>query len=228
MRVDGIIFDKDGTLFSFHETWSIWALNFLEHLTQGNRGRMQQVAGAIGFDLDSKRFAPDSIVVADTPDKIARVLQPFFDLELPALEAYLNQQATITPQTHAVALVPFFQELKQRDLSIGLATNDVEVAARTHLEHAEIIEYFDYIVGYDSGYGGKPLPGQCQGFLHTTGLSAERVVMVGDSIHDLQAGRAAGMQTIAVLTGVAQHCDLVPYADIVLPDIGHLIDWLGE
>ena len=49
--------------------------------------------------------------------------------------------------------------------------------------------------------------------------------MVGDSTHDLIAGRAAGMQTVGVLTGMAE-AELAPLADAVLPDIGHLPDWL--
>jgi phosphoglycolate phosphatase len=51
--------------------------------------------------------------------------------------------------------------------------------------------------------------------------------MVGDTTHDLAAGRAAGMLRIAVLTGVAEEADLAAEADVVLPDIGHLPDWLG-
>jgi phosphoglycolate phosphatase len=51
--------------------------------------------------------------------------------------------------------------------------------------------------------------------------------MVGDSAHDLTAGRAAGMGTIAVLTGLAKASDLEPFADLVLPDIGYLPNWLG-
>jgi len=50
--------------------------------------------------------------------------------------------------------------------------------------------------------------------------------MVGDSTHDLIAGRAAGMKTIAVLTGMAGPADLAPLADAVLPDIGHIPGWL--
>jgi phosphoglycolate phosphatase len=50
--------------------------------------------------------------------------------------------------------------------------------------------------------------------------------MVGDSRHDLMAGRAAGMRTVAVLTGIAEAPELAPLADAVLPDIGHLADWL--
>ena len=51
--------------------------------------------------------------------------------------------------------------------------------------------------------------------------------MVGDSTHDLIAGRAAGMATIGVLTGTAGHADLAPYADVVFPDIGHIPAWLS-
>ena len=51
--------------------------------------------------------------------------------------------------------------------------------------------------------------------------------MVGDSRHDLIAGRAAGMATLGVLTGVAGAEDLAPLADLVRPDIGHLPQILG-
>jgi phosphoglycolate phosphatase len=35
------------------------------------------------------------------------------------------------------------------------------------------------------------------------------------------------MQTVAVLTGVAEADELAPLADVVLPNIGHLPDWLS-
>jgi phosphoglycolate phosphatase len=50
--------------------------------------------------------------------------------------------------------------------------------------------------------------------------------MVGDSTHDLLAGRAAGMRTVGVLTGLAPEAVLAPHADVVFPNIGHLTDWL--
>lgn len=52
--------------------------------------------------------------------------------------------------------------------------------------------------------------------------------MVGDSTHDLIAGRAAGMVTVAVLTGMADAATLSPHADVVLPHIGHLPEWLDQ
>jgi phosphoglycolate phosphatase len=126
----------------------------------------------------------------------------------------------------AVPLVPFLTSLRTRGLRLGVATNDTEAPARAHLEAHGITGLFDFVAGYDSGYGPKPGPGMCLAFAKSQGLDPARVVMVGDSLHDLVAGRAAGMRTVAVLTGVARHADLVGHADSVLPDIGGLSDWL--
>ncbi|MGB3148663.1 MAG: HAD hydrolase-like protein, partial [Paracoccaceae bacterium] len=60
-----------------------------------------------------------------------------------------------------------------------------------------------------------------------TGLAAGEVAMVGDSLHDLQSGRAAGMRTVAVLTGIAKRAELEPFADVVLADIGQLPEWIA-
>jgi hypothetical protein len=47
-------------------------------------------------------------------------------------------------------------------------------------------------------------------FCRTTALTPPQVAMIGDSVHDLHSGRAAGMFTIGVLTGPAEHGDLAP------------------
>jgi len=91
----------------------------------------------------------------------------------------------------------------------------------------EVREHFDFIAGFDSGHGAKPGPGMLLAFARACGLAPHQVLMVGDSRHDLAAGRAAGMPTLAVLTGVAEAGDLADLADAVRPDIGHLPDLLG-
>jgi phosphoglycolate phosphatase len=111
-------------------------------------------------------------------------------------------------------------------LKIGLATNDTEAPARAHLTAHGVLDLFDFVAGYDSGYGPKPGPGMCLAFARETGIDPARAVMVGDSTHDLIAGRAAGMRCVAVLTGIATAEELRPHADVVLRDIGGLGDWL--
>lgn len=225
--IDGVIFDKDGTLFDFRASWGAWAARLLGILSEENAIPAERLGAAIGYDPASGRFDPGSVVIAGTPDEIARDLA----LALPGvgadeLESRINRLAEGAPMLPAVDLGAVLGDLRSRGLRIGLATNDVEDAARAHLAAHGIIGLFDYIAGYDSGHGPKPGPGMCLAFARQTGIDPGRVVMVGDSAHDLEAGRRAGMRTVAVLTGVAGAADLAPLADAVLPDIGHLAGWI--
>lgn len=225
--IKGLIFDKDGTLFDFAATWEGWAQAFLLRITDGDRARASEIGVAIGYDLETSKFASDSVVIAGTQGEITDTLLPYFpDMIGPQVLELLNDEAQHAKQHEVVALVPLLNGFRQRGLKLGLATNDAERPARAHLEQAGITEMFDLILGFDSGHGGKPAPGQLLAFAALTGLDCSEIVMVGDSTHDLDAGRAAGMTTVGVLTGPATADDLRPFADIVIPDIGHLSAWL--
>jgi phosphoglycolate phosphatase len=126
----------------------------------------------------------------------------------------------------AVPLREVLSALKARGLRLGLATNDTEHPARVHLGRAGVLDLFDYVVGCDSGWGGKPAPGQLLEFLRRFDLTPSRVAMVGDSRHDLEAGRAAGMHAVAVLTGIATRDELAEHADVVLDNISGIAAWI--
>mgnify|MGYP000622122426 CR=1 FL=1 len=157
-----------------------------------------------------------------------RYSQYAINIEKPDLIARMDAAAQKVPQVQAAPLVGFFTDLQARGLKLGVATNDAESSARRHLEAAGVAEMMDFIAGYDSGFGGKPAAGQLHGFCAATGLAADACVMVGDSLHDLHAGRAAGMRTVGVLTGPAPAEELAPSAYVGLASIADLPDWLDE
>lgn len=227
--VEGIVFDKDGTLFDFRTTWEAWAAGFLRRATGGDDVRAKRAGAAIGFDLVHQRFAPDSIAIAGTMHEIAAALAPSFpDMSLPDMVAHLDAEAARAPQAEAVPLKPFLTGLRARGLRLGVATNDSEAPALAHLGEAGVTPLFDFIAGADSGFGGKPSAGQLLAFCAETSLAPGACVMVGDSLHDLMAGRAAGMRTAGVLTGMADHDDLAAHADVVLDNIGAIPGWLDQ
>jgi phosphoglycolate phosphatase len=227
MRVDGIIFDKDGTLFDFRATWDVWALGVITDLAGGNAALAQRIADAARFDLAARAFRPDSPIIAGTNREAAEVIGAALpEQSVEALEAFLSARAAVAPLAPAVPLDPFLGGLAARGLALGLITNDTEAGARAHLTTAGVLAHFDFVAGFDSGHGAKPDPAPLLAFCSLTGLEPARVVMVGDSHHDLLAGRRAGMQTLGVLTGTAGPADLAPLADAVLPDIGHIPAWL--
>lgn len=224
--IDAIIFDKDGTLFDFRLSWGAWC-DGLMHELAGKGVSAETLGRAIGFDTATRQFDPDSRVIAGTPDEIAADLLPLFpDETQAALTARINRLAAAAPMVPAVDLRAVLGELRARGLKIGLVTNDAEAPAHAHLAAAGITDLFDFVAGFDSGYGAKPKPGPLLAFCRQTGIDASRVVMVGDSRHDLEAGHAAGMHRVAVLTGIAKAADLAPYADVVLDNIGGLSGWI--
>lgn len=226
--VRGIIFDKDGTLFDFRRTWEAWAEAFLMRAAGGDPVHAAHLGTAIGFDLEARRFEADSIAIAGTPDEIAHALGQ--DLPYPHAEIIelVNEEAARAPQAEAAPLRPLLSGLRGRGLKLGVATNDAIDPAVAHLARAEVLDLFDFLAGFDSGHGAKPLPGQLLAFCAETELAPDSVLMVGDSLHDLQAARAAGMRAVGVLTGLAPAEVLAPFADVVLGDIGHLPDWLDS
>lgn len=222
-----IIFDKDGTLFDFAASWAAWTESVLRELAPGDAARAATLGRRIGYDLESRQFSPDSPVIAGTAAEIAAALGPSLGHpDLGALVARMNVLAAQAPVVEAVPLAPLMQALRGRGLRLAVMTNDSEAPARAHLAAVGVEALFDTVIGADSGFGAKPDPGPLRAAAAQMGVAPARVVMVGDSRHDLAAGRAAGMRTVGVLTGLAGARDLAPLADAVLPDIGALPGWL--
>ena len=85
---------------------------------------------------------------------------------------------------------------------------------------------FDFIAGYDSGFGAKPDAAPVLAFAAAAGVAPAEIAVVGDSPHDLVAARAAGALAIGVLTGPNEAAVLAPYADALLASAADLDCWL--
>lgn len=228
-RIDGIIFDKDGTLFDFHTTWSTWARSLIADMSGLHAVAQQDIAQAIAFDLATNRFLPGSLMVSANNRECAEALASALpNVSVDEVEQHMMLSSAEAHLAPVVPLAAFLDDLAARGLKIGLMTNDSEHGARAHLTSAGVLDRFDFVAGFDSGHGHKPNADPLLAFARIAGLSPARVAMVGDSTHDLMAARAAGMQSLGVLTGVAEAAELNPHADRVLPDIGHIPAWLDE
>lgn len=228
--IGGLIFDKDGTLFDFDATWNGWARAVLTELADQAGVDRSALGARVGFDFDVG-FAPDSPVIAGTVAEIADLLA----VGLPAgfalaqranLIAFLDARAASAAVVEVVPLAGFLQGLQADGYRVGVMTNDTEGSARAHLA-AVSVAGLDAVIGADSGHGAKPEAGPLLAAAGLMGVAPARVAMVGDSRHDLAAGRAAGMVTVGVLTGPALAADLADLADVILPSIADLPAWLA-
>ena len=82
-----------------------------------------------------------------------------------------------------------------------MISNKKEGLSRRLLEELGLSHHFDIVLGSDSVDERKPSP---KPLLHIMGqlmVGPEEAVIVGDSQYDIQAGKAAGIKTIAVTYG---------------------------
>ncbi|MFT6426193.1 MAG: phosphoglycolate phosphatase [Celeribacter sp.] len=224
--VQAILFDKDGTLFDFQKSWTPWANAVIKRLAPDDVSLGRAVADVLGFDMDAELFLPDSFAVSSTPDaQINRLLSLLPHLDADQISARMMPKLADAVPVPVRDLTKALTHLKSHDIKMGVVTNDFEQVAFEHLHHAGVQGAFDVVIGFDSGFGGKPAPDGCVAAALALGVSPEQTVMVGDSLHDLHAGRAAGMRTIGVLTGTASRSDLAPWADSVVQDIADIADF---
>jgi pyrophosphatase PpaX len=91
--------------------------------------------------------------------------------------------------------------LHERGHPLAVVTSKVEALAQRGLAHVGLDGVFDVIVGLDSCTRHKPDPEPVRIALDRLGVRPEDAAFVGDSPHDMAAGRAAGVTTIAALWG---------------------------
>ena len=104
----------------------------------------------------------------------------------------------VRPYEGVVAAV---RDLRRKGRTLGLVTSKMREGALRGLELAGLEDHFELIVGADDVTHPKPHPEPVLKALEQLGAPAADTVFIGDSRHDIECGRAAGVKTAAVLWG---------------------------
>ncbi len=92
------------------------------------------------------------------------------------------------------------QELRELGLKLGAVSNASQECTEFVLDLFDIRGYFDAVYGkdYSNLDGVKPNPYLVEKALKVLGLKPEEGLMVGDSLHDVLAGKRAGLEVVNV------------------------------
>lgn len=226
-KIKAVLFDKDGTLFYFHSTWLPILREAALRAARGDVAKVHELMVLGGYDPARDRIKAGSVLAAgDTADLVTCWLPHVVGWQADELIIMLDDlYAEMGPESAkpVTALEPFFSRLRADGLRLGLATNDAEAAARATIARFGIMQHFDFLSGYDSGHGSKPAPGMAKAFCLAVDVLPEALAVVGDNIHDLEMGHAAGAGLIVgVLTGTSTRADLELRSDAVIESIAAL------
>ena len=195
MAIRFVVFDLDGTLIDSAPDLRVAANTVLRE------------AGRGPLDLATiRRFVGDGV---------RRLIERAFAASGPALDDAALDEATrrYTALYEAAASVltrPYdgvaetLPRLRARGLTMAVCTNKPVAAANIVLGDLGLAGYFGAVSGGDSVPRRKPDPAHVLDALQRIGGVAAEAAMVGDNEHDIDAGKAAGLATVAVTYGYAR------------------------
>jgi pyrophosphatase PpaX len=190
-----LLFDLDGTLID-----SIGLLvASMEYAYEGRAQRppVDEWIAAIGTPLDAMlgRWAKDA-------DDVLQLRARYREFQ------FANHDAMTTAYPGVVDTI---RALHAEGHALAVVTSKLAVGASRSLEFIGIADCFTAVVGIESTTRHKPLPEPVWHALERLGgIAPERALFVGDSTHDMHAGRAAGVTTAAALWGPFSRAQLEP------------------
>jgi phosphoglycolate phosphatase len=227
VEIRGILFDKDGTIIDYWRTWVPINREAALFAAGGDSAIADELLRLGGQDPDTDRVVPGTPLAAGDFFDIASAFAAHPQVAAAEqLVAGIERIFRAGGAKHSVLIDgarTTLVELKRRGLRLGLATNDSGGGLEASLTGHDILDLLDFTAGCDSGFGSKPDPRMVFGFCRALGIDRKEVAVVGDAVHDLAMGRAAGVGlNVGVLGGTSAREDLAGTADLILAGIGEL------
>ena len=120
------------------------------------------------------------------------------------------------------------RRLRAAGCKLGIVTSKNHARTLLSLDKFQLAGSFDVIVGFEDIDRPKPDPQGLNKAIAMLGLSKEQVLYVGDSYVDARTAKAAGVDSVGVLTGTTTRAQMEEYPHLLIADhLGQMTDWLG-
>lgn len=230
-----VIFDKDGTLVDQHSLLLELAMARMETVQKHVGKKVAAVWGKIvGVDLKKGKIDHNGpLATAPRREEVLVAAAAFYlngyswsEARELAQRAYDEADDSMKPPYGSVMLegvTETLRRLRGHGLRLAIASTDTHRRTIASFKALGMASFFDAIVGGDDVVNGKPSPDMILEVFKQTGSKSDEVVMVGDSVSDMQMGKNAKVKAcIGVLTGSAQREMLERVADVVVASVSDL------
>ena len=186
-----LIFDLDGTLADTNEAHTqSWVQGLAEHGYQVAADRLRPEMGKGGDNLFPDLFGQEA--EAKDGERVRESVGKAYE--------QIAAHEKLKPFDGAVELLA---ELRRRGIKTALATSSGETDLQATFDSlgVDLREHVDEVVMKDDVAASKPYPDIVLAALEKLKLSPAECAMVGDTPHDAEAAKRAGVVTIGFLAG---------------------------
>ncbi|EKH7760463.1 HAD family hydrolase [Staphylococcus pseudintermedius] len=218
-----ILFDKDGTLIHFDDSWTKIGIQLVndicDHFKLEDRLAVYQAIG-----IKDERFEVNSVMNGGTLKDLIVVLQQFTNENIADWVAQ-RSQTLISQRVPEINLyegvASLMQRLKAQGYALGIVTSDNHTGVTQFLEETQLTDVFDMVISTNDGQYEKPDIRLLQP-LWNRGVRGEDVIMVGDTDNDMLTGKnMKSALNVGVRTGLGQEAKFEA-ADVVIDHVGLL------
>jgi phosphoglycolate phosphatase len=211
-QFDLIAFDWDGTLF---DSTAI--------ITRCIQLAVVDVGGRLPSDKDAAYVIGLGLMQALAHAAPDVPVEKYSELGARYKHHYLAHQDDISLFD---GVLPMLADLKARNHVLTVATGKSRRGLNDALQASELQGLFDGSRTADET-AGKPNPLMLQELMQEFGVAAERVLMVGDTTHDLQMARNAGCPSVGVSYGAHEPESFTQLSPLVVAhSVAELHTWL--
>ncbi len=221
LKVEAVIFDLDGTLIDSIDIYFAIVENTLKRLDLPPVSRDRIVAAA-----ESENFKWEQVLPQEVINREADIIDKAW--------AVINE---IAPQMFAdnLCLIPgadrVLQMLSARGLKVGLVTSTQRHYLETKMQPLKsrgLHKLIEVIITSDDVAKRKPAADPLIMCARLLDIPPTNCVYIGDTATDMQAGRAAAMHTVGVLTGFDDYAILERQdPDAIIASVQDLMEVLG-
>lgn len=117
--------------------------------------------------------------------------------------------------------------LTEAGFTLLVATSKPTVFARKVLKHFGMKDYFSFVGGSELDGSRTKKAEVISYILKTCGIEAKEAIMIGDRRHDIEGGKACGLESVGVLYGYGTEQELTEAgADHIIRTVAELEDYL--
>jgi HAD superfamily hydrolase (TIGR01509 family) len=212
LKVKGILFDLDGTIVDSKDAYLEAAKTAFQAL--GQKPPTTQTALQIPKRLEQNQPI-DDITQGNT--------QQFLDMYLKTFYAITEVKTKPIPNIHT-ALETLQQKAK---LALITMRNVPKTTITKELQQFGLANYFTHIITAQDTHKPKPSPEALIKTLQAIDVQICDCLIIGDSVSDIKAGKAAGAKTAAVLSGLFSQQELAKLnPDLILKDVTQLPNFI--
>ncbi|HAF60839.1 MAG TPA: hypothetical protein DCK95_00755 [Anaerolineaceae bacterium] len=215
-EIEAIFFDIDGTLSNSDD-------HIIEEIT-----RRIRFLRFFWKEQNLQKFARASVSLAMTGFNISYHLvdrlgiDDFIVRTFPHKKKNRDRESFDKDHSLITGVEEMLQDL-HRKYRLGIISARSDSGVLDFIQKFSLQQYFDVLVSGQTCYYSKPFPHPLLFAADAMHVQPERCLMVGDTVVDILAGKAAGMRTIGVLSGFGTQKELKKAAaDFILKSIADL------